>query len=221
MNSDSDWLFIGPRRSHDWMEQLIIVMSHQHHSSLQWSVLWKVLKPNVLTHLLLLITHKSVNSLALSSAWSHYALYPNLCTMLSDYRVQRKAAGCRAFTYRAPFLWNYLPVDITRSDPVEAFKSKRKTHLFTVTFNLHSSFDTSGFAAVPTTPPAGRSINIRTEKINKLNFLRAFLKRSVVLSLFSFRDLIHTGYGSSSPRRSSLSSHPLAPCVCVFVPLSV
>ncbi len=50
-------------------------------------------------------------------------------------RLKKKSAGRRAFSYHAPFLWNNLPADIRQSDSVEAFKSKLKTHLFTLTFN--------------------------------------------------------------------------------------
>ncbi len=56
--------------------------------------------------------------------------------LLSFPRVKKKSAGCRAFSYRAPFLWNNFPADITQSDSVEAFKSKLKTHLFCHNFQL-------------------------------------------------------------------------------------
>ena len=50
-------------------------------------------------------------------------------------RVKKKSAGCRACSYRAPFLWNNLPPDIRQSGSIDAFKSKLKTHLFDLAFN--------------------------------------------------------------------------------------
>ena len=38
--------------------------------------------------------------------------------------------GYRAFSHRAPTLWNALPDDIRQVDLLETFKSKLKTHLF-------------------------------------------------------------------------------------------
>ena len=41
-----------------------------------------------------------------------------------------KTYGYRAFSHRAPTLWNALPDDIRQVDLLETFKSKLKTHLF-------------------------------------------------------------------------------------------
>ena len=41
-----------------------------------------------------------------------------------------KRYGCRAFSHRAPTLWNALPDDIRQVELLETFKSKLKTHLF-------------------------------------------------------------------------------------------
>ena len=41
-----------------------------------------------------------------------------------------KTYGCRAFSHRAPTLWNALPNDIRQVELLETFKSKLKTHLF-------------------------------------------------------------------------------------------
>ena len=38
--------------------------------------------------------------------------------------------GYRAFSHRAPTLWNALPDDIRQVDLLTTFKSKLKTHLF-------------------------------------------------------------------------------------------
>ncbi|XP_072770846.1 uncharacterized protein [Nerophis lumbriciformis] len=49
-------------------------------------------------------------------------------------RAQKKSAGYRAFSIRAPVLWNALPVTIRDATSVEAFKSHLKTHLYTLAF---------------------------------------------------------------------------------------
>ena len=41
-----------------------------------------------------------------------------------------KTNGYRAFSHRAPTLWNALPDDIRQVDHIQTFKSKLKTHLF-------------------------------------------------------------------------------------------
>ena len=41
-----------------------------------------------------------------------------------------KTYGYRAFSHRAPTLWNALPDDIRQVDHIQTFKSKLKTHLF-------------------------------------------------------------------------------------------
>ena len=41
-----------------------------------------------------------------------------------------KTYGYRAFSHRAPTLWNALPDDIRQVDLLETFKSKLKIHLF-------------------------------------------------------------------------------------------
>ena len=46
-----------------------------------------------------------------------------------------KTYGCRAFSHRAPTLWNALPDDIRQVELLETFKSKLKTHLFRQFFN--------------------------------------------------------------------------------------
>ena len=50
-------------------------------------------------------------------------------------RIKKKSAGCRAFSYRAPFLWNNLQADIRQSGSADAFKSKLKIHFFKLAFN--------------------------------------------------------------------------------------
>ena len=43
--------------------------------------------------------------------------------------------GGRAFSVRAPKLWNALPVDLRRASSVSSFKSLLKTHLYVKTFS--------------------------------------------------------------------------------------
>ena len=90
----------------------------------------------------LLMTYKIVNGYSpsyLSDLLKSYTPTRTLRSqntgLLSVPRVKKKSAGERAFSYRAPFLWNNLPIDIRQSDSVEVFKSKLKTHLFALTFN--------------------------------------------------------------------------------------
>ncbi|CDQ75224.1 unnamed protein product [Oncorhynchus mykiss] len=44
-------------------------------------------------------------------------------------KLQLQTAGGRAFSYRAPFLWNGLPTHVRDADSVSTFKSLLKTHL--------------------------------------------------------------------------------------------
>ena len=43
--------------------------------------------------------------------------------------MYKKTAGGRAFSYRAPLLWNKLPVSIKKADAVSTFKVRLKTFL--------------------------------------------------------------------------------------------
>ena len=45
-------------------------------------------------------------------------------------RISRQTAGGRAFSYRAPFLWNGLPTHVRDADSVSTFKALLKTLLF-------------------------------------------------------------------------------------------
>ena len=47
-----------------------------------------------------------------------------------------KTFGDRAFAHSRPFLWNKLPREIRNSLSVVIFKSKLKTHLFKLAYNL-------------------------------------------------------------------------------------
>ncbi|XP_068191806.1 uncharacterized protein [Antennarius striatus] len=89
----------------------------------------------------LLLTYKSLNGLAptyLSDLVKPYtptrALRSQNTGLLCVPRFKKKSAGQRAFSYRAPFLWNNLPINIRQSESVNVFKSRLKTYLFDLTY---------------------------------------------------------------------------------------
>ncbi|CDQ96715.1 unnamed protein product [Oncorhynchus mykiss] len=49
--------------------------------------------------------------------------------------ISKQTAGGRAFSYRAPFLWNGLPIHVRDADSVSTFKSLLKTHLFSWSYD--------------------------------------------------------------------------------------
>jgi hypothetical protein len=51
-------------------------------------------------------------------------------------RTNHKTFGDRAFARSGPFLWNKLPLEIRSSPSVTVFKSKLKTYLFKLAYNL-------------------------------------------------------------------------------------
>lgn len=50
-------------------------------------------------------------------------------------RISKQTAGGRAFSYRAPFLWNGLPTNVRDADSVSTFKSLLKTYLFSRSYD--------------------------------------------------------------------------------------
>uniref|UniRef100_A0A8C7S3I0 Reverse transcriptase domain-containing protein n=1 Tax=Oncorhynchus mykiss TaxID=8022 RepID=A0A8C7S3I0_ONCMY len=50
-------------------------------------------------------------------------------------RIFKQTAGGRAFSYRAPFLWNGLPTHVRDANSVSTFKSLLKTHLFSGSYD--------------------------------------------------------------------------------------
>ena len=46
-----------------------------------------------------------------------------------------KTVGGRAFSYRAPFFWNGLPIHVRDADSVSTFKSLLKTHIFSKSYD--------------------------------------------------------------------------------------
>ncbi|KAI5609353.1 hypothetical protein C0J50_9524, partial [Silurus asotus] len=45
-------------------------------------------------------------------------------------QIMKTTAGGRSFSYKAPQLWNSLPISVRDSDTVSVFKSRLKTYLF-------------------------------------------------------------------------------------------
>ncbi|KAI5613887.1 hypothetical protein C0J50_11250, partial [Silurus asotus] len=45
-------------------------------------------------------------------------------------QIMETTAGGRCFSYKAPQLWNSLPISVRDSDTVSVFKSRLKTYLF-------------------------------------------------------------------------------------------
>src|SRR4029434_8829313 len=50
-------------------------------------------------------------------------------------RISKPTVGGRAFSYRAPLLWNNLPASIRDADTLPIFKSRLKTFLFSASYS--------------------------------------------------------------------------------------
>ena len=90
---------------------------------------------------ILLLTYKALNGLApqyLSELLVFYDPSRLLRSKDAGYllvpRIMRATAGGRAFSYKAPQLWNSLPLSVRGSDTVSVFKSRLKTYLFSQAF---------------------------------------------------------------------------------------
>src|SRR4029434_932020 len=53
-------------------------------------------------------------------------------------RISNTTVGGRAFSYRAPLLWNNLPASIRDADTLPIFKSRLKTFLFSASYRHKS-----------------------------------------------------------------------------------
>ena len=90
---------------------------------------------------MLLFAYKIVNGLApsyLSDLLVPYvprrALRSGEKLLLCQPSYRLKSYGFRAFSVCAHTLWNYLPIEIRRSQTVDIFKQKLKTHLFRLAY---------------------------------------------------------------------------------------
>ena len=90
----------------------------------------------------LLLTYKALHGLAptyLSDLVLPYIPTRTLRSqdvgLLTVPRISKQTAESRAFSYRAPFLWNGLPTHVRDADSVSTFKSLLKTHLFSRSYD--------------------------------------------------------------------------------------
>ena len=74
----------------------------------------------------LLLTYKALHGLAPT----YLTLWSQDAGILTVPRISKHSAGGRAFSYRAPFLWNGLPTHVRDANSVLNLKSLLKTHLF-------------------------------------------------------------------------------------------
>ena len=91
---------------------------------------------------ILLLVFKALNGLSPSYLSDLLLTYEPSRTLRSSDRglllipkVRSKTHGEAAFHYYAPRLWNSLPEDLRAAASVDIFKSKLKTHLFSLAFD--------------------------------------------------------------------------------------
>ena len=93
---------------------------------------------------ILLLTYKALNNMAPSyitsmftlQAQERYSLRSNTSLQLKIPRTKYKTCGDRAFPVAAATLWNRLPYNIRDSQSIDTFKSRLKTFLFSIAFEL-------------------------------------------------------------------------------------
>ena len=90
----------------------------------------------------LLLTYKALHGLASTYLFdlvlSHIPTHTQQSQgagLLTVPRISKKTARGRAFSYRAKFLWNGLPIHVRDSDSVSTFKSLLKTLLFSRSYD--------------------------------------------------------------------------------------
>ncbi|KAL7874984.1 hypothetical protein SRHO_G00059540 [Serrasalmus rhombeus] len=112
-------------------EHISPVLSSLHGLSIKFRIDYKIL----------LLTYKALHGLApeyLQDLISHYEpsrpLRSQSAGLLIVPRIQKVSAGGRAFSYKDPKLWNDLPETVRDSDTVSIFKTRLKTHLFSLAF---------------------------------------------------------------------------------------
>uniref|UniRef100_A0A8C7IHH4 Reverse transcriptase domain-containing protein n=1 Tax=Oncorhynchus kisutch TaxID=8019 RepID=A0A8C7IHH4_ONCKI len=87
----------------------------------------------------LLLTYKALHELAPTYLSDLVLTYISTRTLWSQDckfpRISKQTAGGRAFSYRAPFLWNGLPTHVRDANSVSNFKSLLKNHLFSGSYD--------------------------------------------------------------------------------------
>ena len=63
-------------------------------------------------------------------------LLPSIEGVLLKHPLGKMSFGDRSFSVAAPTLWNALPVSIRSIKCISTFKSKLKTYLFKLAFNI-------------------------------------------------------------------------------------
>ena len=95
----------------------------------------------------LLLTYKALNGLApiyMSSLIERYTpprpLRSQNAGLLKVTVPNKVIVGGRAFTHRAPYLWNALPQAVRDANTLATFKSRLKTHLFSLHYYSRNAF---------------------------------------------------------------------------------
>ena len=90
----------------------------------------------------LLLTYKALHGLAPTYLHDLVLSYIPTRTLRSQDagllivpRISKQTAGGRAFSYRAPLLWNGLPTHVRDADSVSTCKSLLKNHLFSSSYD--------------------------------------------------------------------------------------
>ncbi|KAJ8390578.1 hypothetical protein AAFF_G00101840, partial [Aldrovandia affinis] len=114
---------------------------YEHISPVLASLHWLPINYRV-DYKVLLLTYKVLHGLAPSYLTDLLHPYNPPCSLRSQDagnlvvpRISKNTAGGRAFSYRAPLLWNSLPISVKESDTVSIFKSRLKTHLFSLSYS--------------------------------------------------------------------------------------
>ncbi|XP_066540663.1 uncharacterized protein [Hoplias malabaricus] len=108
----------------------------EHITSVFSSLHWLPVKFRI-DYKILLLAYKSLNGLGpqyltelLISYRPSRTLRSQDAHLLFVPRIKKNTAGGRAFSHKAPQLWNSLPVTVRGSDTLSIFKSRLKTYLF-------------------------------------------------------------------------------------------
>ena len=114
---------------------------YEHISPVLASLHWLPVKSRI-DFKVLLLTYKALNDLAPNYLKELVVPYCPLRPLRSQSagllvvpRISKTTVGGRAFSYRAPFLWNNLPASIRDADTLPKFKSRLKTFLFSTSYS--------------------------------------------------------------------------------------
>ncbi|KAI5629642.1 hypothetical protein C0J50_2143, partial [Silurus asotus] len=79
-----------------------------------------------------LVQNAAARILTRSRKYDH--ITPVFISYLLVPQIMRTTEGGRSLSYKAPQLWNSLPISVQDSDTVSVFKSRLKTYLFNQIF---------------------------------------------------------------------------------------